>query len=167
MTYQLSTRRPQSENSALLKIPIYDPIEDNKSSNEEIEFDGKAKVRKWLHHTQDKDTSKLSSTEALSLIQQNIRMKKSEIFTADMKTSWIPGSDELKFGKKSQIPVQGWFVSGDVAKIVWGVDTHILVRCKGMTTIKVNGHNIKNQIEIHGGEKIQIGKTKFVYVVTG
>ena len=94
-------------------------------------------------------------------------MKKSEIFTADMKKSWVPSFDGVNFGKNEEIPVKGWFVSGVVAKIMWNLDAHFLIRMKGgMVTVKVNGKNVSNQQALNGGEKIQIGSSNFVYVVT-
>ena len=157
------------EGTCLLEIPLYVPMEDDEDQQPESDYGdtfNNAKVQRWLKNTAHKSTFNLSPQEARKLLQQNTRMKQSEIFTTDMQQSWKPGAEGIGFGEESQIPIKSWFNSAEVAQIQWSVDTHSIVRCTKMVTIRVNGKHVASNQDLESGDKIQVGSSHFVYVVT-
>ena len=82
---------------------------------------------------------------------------------ADDGVFFYPEGNPLSFGKKTAIiQVNGWFVFGTVAKITWNNKEHLITKESWMTTVKVNGHHVKESF-LRVGDTIQIGSSHFTY----
>jgi len=78
---------------------------------------------------------------------------------------WKLGSGMKRFGRKHpDVAVRGWFVSADLAELVWTGRKHRLRRTGRWGKVLVNGKAVE-MADLETGDKLRIGNSRFSYVV--
>jgi pSer/pThr/pTyr-binding forkhead associated (FHA) protein len=105
--------------------------------------------------------------EALKRLQQDSHLVETARFRleSDSRRFWYPEDRPLTFGGKGMVQVDGWFTWGTPAEANWDGRKHIIKRNSWWTSIKVNGESLENRRPLRNGDRIQIGKTAFIYDV--
>ena len=76
---------------------------------------------------------------------------------------FYPEANPLSFGRKTAIvQVSGFFIFGTVARITWNNKEHVITKESWLTSIKINGRNVKES-SLRIGDSIQIGQSTFTY----
>jgi pSer/pThr/pTyr-binding forkhead associated (FHA) protein len=77
---------------------------------------------------------------------------------------WALKDKVLKFGKDADVVCSELLVKGVLAELSWSGRRHELRRAARRATVKVNGKKIEQQ-ELKDGDKVQVGRSRFVYTV--
>ena len=80
---------------------------------------------------------------------------------------WRPGKKKTVFGGKDGIAVSRLFDLGPAAEVAWNKRAHLIRRLSWYAHITVNGVRVEEQVDLHPGDRIKIGRTDLVYEVTG
>jgi hypothetical protein len=83
----------------------------------------------------------------------------------DDKVSWSPGEDTIIIGKNAEIPLDGLFMGGHVAEVLWNGRSHVFKRTSRMLKVKINGQGYTDATILNHGDAIEIGKLTLRYVV--
>lgn len=83
----------------------------------------------------------------------------------DDKVSWSPGEDTIIIGKNAEIPLDGLFMGGHVAEVLWNGRSHVFKRTSRMLKVKINGQGYTDATILNHGDFIEIGKLTLRYVV--
>ena len=81
--------------------------------------------------------------------------------------AWRPGKKKTVFGGKDGIAVARLFDLGPAAEVTWNRRAHLIRRLSWYAHLTVNGVGLEEQVELHPDDRFQIGRTEFVYEVTG
>jgi pSer/pThr/pTyr-binding forkhead associated (FHA) protein len=81
----------------------------------------------------------------------------------DSRKTWLPHDRELKFGAKSEVPVEGRFSGGHVATIRWEHGVHVLEKISRFTKVMVNGTDVKTVTRLKHGDTLTVGSSRFRY----
>ena len=110
-------------------------------------------------------TFQMSPAQVKKMMDSGKLIRNARIVNEAAKQSWTPGDKGLTFGKKAQIPVDGWFTGGTCAEITWEGNDHKIKKLGGFTTLTVNGVKVKDEKFLNDGDVFAIGKTIFRYAV--
>lgn len=113
--------------------------------------------------TKGDTTFSLSKKDVEKMLKESNTLRSAHIFSEEKKQSWFPEKKILSFGKNQDIPVDGWFTGGQVATISWDGAVHQLEKKSAMVKITVNGQKLSGAIGLNHGDRIQIGKSVFLY----
>ena len=110
-------------------------------------------------------TFMLKPGELKRMKEEAWKMREAQIVAVlDSRQTWKPGDKGIAFGGAATIPVKGRFTSGEVATITWIGGYHVLEKRGRFAKVEVNGNAI-TQHRLRAGETIQVGATRFRYVV--
>ena len=110
------------------------------------------------------DTFQLSPQEAQKMVKERNRLNNGCIEDSLGRIYYLE-SKTVTFGKKpAQIPIEGWFISGVIAKITWQAKHHQIEKLSMMKSLLVNGKSVKKHALEHG-DKIEIAGAKFFYKI--
>ena len=142
---------------------------DNLSPMEQF-FEGKSLEEfpiyaRTANATKGDGTFSLSAAEAEKMLRMGTLTRNARIFSEDRKKSWTPGKKSIAFGGSEDIPVEGWFTGGKVAIIRWDGAAHIIEKASMLGKVLVNGNKVTTVTTIKEGDRIQVGKSIFIYGV--
>jgi pSer/pThr/pTyr-binding forkhead associated (FHA) protein len=81
--------------------------------------------------------------------------------------AWRPGKKKTVFGGRDGIAVSRLFDLGPAAEVAWNRRAHLLRRVSWYAHLTVNGVRLEDKVELQPDDRIQIGRTSFVYEVSG
>jgi pSer/pThr/pTyr-binding forkhead associated (FHA) protein len=81
--------------------------------------------------------------------------------------AWRPGKKKTLFGGRGGIAVARFFDFGPAAEIAWNRRAHLLRRMSWYAHLTVNRVRVDDKVELHPDDRIRIGRTEFIYEVTG
>jgi len=77
---------------------------------------------------------------------------------------WRSGQEAVRIGKGADVPATELLASGVLAELAWSGRRHELRKAARRATVKVNGTKVDRH-ELVAGDKVQVGRAKFVYEV--
>jgi pSer/pThr/pTyr-binding forkhead associated (FHA) protein len=81
--------------------------------------------------------------------------------------AWRPGKKATYFGGEGGIAVARLLDLGPAAEVTWNRRAHLLRRMSWYAHVAVNGVRVEEKVELHPDDRIRIGRSEFVYEVTG
>lgn len=105
--------------------------------------------------------------DALKRLQQESHLVETARFRleTDKRRFWYPEDRPLTFGTKGMVQVEGWFTWGICGEVVWDGRKHTLKRMTWWAPLKVNDESVEQRRPLRDGDRVQIGKTAFVYEI--
>jgi len=81
--------------------------------------------------------------------------------------AWRPGKKTTFFGGDGGIAIARLFDLGPAAEVTWNRRVHLIRRMSWYVHLSVNGVRVEEKVELQPDDRIRIGRTEFVYEVTG
>ena len=110
-------------------------------------------------------THKLSLKEAQRLMREKAFLNSACI--VDFRgRKLFPEANPMTFGdRNAMISIQGFWIRGIVATLLWNGKQHVIEKKGWFTTMKINGR-AKSEVALQHRDHIQICRSSFTYVVT-
>ena len=80
---------------------------------------------------------------------------------------WRPGKKTTFFGGEGGIAIVRLFDRGPAAEVSWNKRAHVIRRMSWYAHLTVNGVRVEEKVELQPDDRIRIGRSEFVYEVTG
>lgn len=81
--------------------------------------------------------------------------------------AWRPGKKKTVFGGRDGIGVSRLFNFGPAAEVAWNRRAHLIRRLSWYAHLTVNRVRVEETVELHPDDRFEIGRTEFVYEVSG
>jgi pSer/pThr/pTyr-binding forkhead associated (FHA) protein len=124
---------------------------------------------RWLSitvATANDETFQLTQAQMKRMVAARQLLETARLVPAGgLERGWDLGEAEWTMGRGATIPIEGLFASAKSAIIQWNGCNHVIQHAGGWAKVKVNGQPQKRRI-LEQGDVVDVGKTRFTYVVT-